>query len=64
MLIILLDVKLEWFLLKFCLNSYVGDFEDEKTPDGTLVETLMNHDIKYYGDDSCVETLNFMYGHC
>ena len=38
-----------------------GDFEDEKTPDGTLVETLMNHDIKYYGDDSCVETLNFAY---
>ena len=48
--------------LKYEDNVFTaGDFEDEKTPDGTLVETLMNHDIKYYGDDSCVETLNFMY---
>lgn len=34
----------------------VGAFEDEKTTDGELVETLMNHDIKYYGDTSCIKT--------
>ena len=40
----------------------VGAFEDELTPDGLLVETLMNHDIKYYGDTSCIETDDFGIG--
>lgn len=38
-----------------------GVFEDELTQDGQKVEDLMNHDIKYYGDTSCIMTENSWY---
>ena len=50
-----------------CTLSYqndifeIGTFDDEKTSDNQLVADLMEHDIKYFGDTSCIDITVFIF---